>query len=251
MPLYLQISGSLDIRTKKASETFLHTPATFLHAGIIPAWDCFMPRKKLIRSNYFPYHVTNRTIDRKFYPLDLDFLWKLYADQLRIATWAMGARVHAFVLMSNHYHLLISTPEKNLDDITRYVQSEISRTVADLTSLKTYSFATRYRWSLIDNVSSYCNVYRYIYQNPLRAGIAKSIADYQHSTIHGILGYSKLDIPVAPHDFISQSTQGTFNEEEHWLNSLVSENDLELIRRGLRRFEFKRPARIQASTVKR
>ena len=207
-----------------------------------------MPRKKLIRSDYFPYHVTNRTIDKKFYPLDLDFLWKLYADQLRIATWAMGAKVHAFVLMSNHYHMLISTPEKNLDDITRYVQSEISRSVADLTSLKAYSFATRYRWSLIDNVSSYCNVYRYIYQNPLRAGIAKSIADYQHSTIHGMLGYSKLDIPIAPHDF---SERCVLDEEELWLNTLVSERDLELIRRGLRRFEFKRPARIQGNAVKR
>ncbi|MEZ4815214.1 MAG: transposase [Bdellovibrionota bacterium] len=196
-----------------------------------------MPRKPLIRSDIFPYHVTNRTRDKIFYPLPLKEVWNIYTDQLKIATWAFGAHIHAFVLMSNHYHLFLSTPECNIDQIICFVQSEVSKKIFTKTNSKESYFETRYRWSLIKDRNYFANVYRYIYQNPLRAGIVTRLEDYYFSSFHGKAGYSKLEIPLYNH-FFYEDLNFNLHEEESWLNNVMEEEQVKLVRKGIRRFEF-------------
>jgi putative transposase len=197
-----------------------------------------MPRKNLIRDNIFPYHVINRTRNHEFYELSLDQMWTIYVDLLRIATWAFGAKIHAFVLMSNHYHLLLSTPDLNLDHIMRYIQSEVSRSLFLLTNNKKNYFDTRYKWSIIKEKSYFYNVYRYIYQNPLRAGISQKVNAYPYSTFHGRAGYSKLEVPLSDHFFIEDPSFINSQYEETWLNELIATEDLETIRKGIKHREF-------------
>ena len=158
-----------------------------------------MPRKSLIRDAFFPYHVTNRTLGQRHYPLCMDQLWQLYSDQLCQAAWAYNANIHAFVLMSNHYHLLLSTPSLNIDEIIQAFQSQISLEISKRLNSKDWCFDTRYRWTLLKNRSYFYNTYRYVYQNPLRAGLAKEVSEYKYSTFHGRAGYSKLSIPLWAH----------------------------------------------------
>jgi putative transposase len=199
-----------------------------------------MGRKMLIRSNYFPYHVVNRTLDQKFYALSKEELWKIFSDCLCILTWVYGVRVHAFVLMGNHYHLLISTPEENLDAAMRYLQTEVSKRVAERTGSSAYCFESRYKWSVIYHSAHYLSVLKYVYQNPLRAALAKSINDYPWSTAHGTLGYSNLNIPLSLHELQADHFAEDIGlvEFEKWVNELYPELELFKIRKGLRRFEF-------------
>ena len=151
-----------------------------------------MPRKKTIKSDLYPYHVTNRTIDHVFYSLSQDKMWEIYTSAICTACWAYGAKVHAFILMGNHYHLLLTTPDANIDDIVQYFQSQVSREVCDITDSRAFRYESRYNWTLIRDRSYFINTYKYVYQNPIRAEIVSLVRDYPYSTFHGRAGYSRL-----------------------------------------------------------
>jgi len=66
------------------------------------------------------YHVTSRGNERKkifFTPRDYD-KFKEYVAEARLK---FGFILHGYVLMTNHYHLLIETPDKNLQKIMQYL----------------------------------------------------------------------------------------------------------------------------------
>jgi len=44
-----------------------------------------------------------------------------FCTYLKSSTERYGANAHAYCLMSNHYHLLLETPEVNLSQIMRYI----------------------------------------------------------------------------------------------------------------------------------
>ena len=59
------------------------------------------------------YHVmAQETKDGTFFTDDLDR--KTWLNTMGQACEKTGWRIHAWVLMSNHYHLLVETPEANL-----------------------------------------------------------------------------------------------------------------------------------------
>ena len=203
-----------------------------------------MARKLLERNSLFPYHVSNRSIDKAFYPIDLNLMWEETQDLLRILSWAYNAKIHAFVLMSNHFHLLVSTPSENLDDCMRYFQSNLSHWIRNQTTKDTYAFNTRYRWSIIKDPIYYANVYRYVYQNPIRAGIVKLAECYKFSTLSGKSGMSRLDCPLAVHEFDGCIPEIDQTELE-WINQFVSKEDNRKTCLGLRRKIFSIPKRLR------
>ena len=210
-----------------------------------------MPRKKLIRSDAIPYHVCNRVLDHKFYGPELEDIWQVYCGALCIVSWAYGAKVHSFVLMSNHYHLLISTPEKNLDEIMCFFQSHISREVAKMLRSSAYCFDTRYRWTLLSTPSHLNNVYRYIYQNPLRAGLVPRCEDYPFSSLAGLLGERRLefpcvDSPLFGQDFLAWDVESFLS----WLNQRPHPKVATIFQKALKHREFFLTERNQALVEK-
>ena|SRR5688572_9934931 len=64
------------------------------------------------------YHVTCRGNDRRaLFRNDHD--WTRFLERLRIAKEIFSVRVHAYVLMSNHFHLIVETPKANLSEFMR------------------------------------------------------------------------------------------------------------------------------------
>jgi putative transposase len=208
-----------------------------------------MPRKALEQSPFYPYHVCNRSIDKVFYPVDLEILWKYSCDLLRILSWTFDVRIHAFVLMSNHYHLLLSTPSINLHNSVRYFQTEFSRWLKDTTEKGIYAFDGRYKYSIIKDPVHYMNVYRYVYQNPVRAGIVSNVEAYRWSAIRGKSGLDLHNCPIAEHEF--NGVLPSIEESElAWLNTTISDTELNKIRRGLRKSIFSPPNRLVYSAGK-
>jgi REP element-mobilizing transposase RayT len=71
------------------------------------------------------YHVTARGNERKaIYRSDTDRAH--FLELLGEATEAFGIRVHAYVLMDNHYHLLVETPEANLSQAMQWLNVSYS-----------------------------------------------------------------------------------------------------------------------------
>ena len=102
---------------------------------------------------------------------------RIYLDWLREAAKQFGSAVHAFALMPNHVHLLM-TPQ-NVDSLAKTMQS-LGRRYAQYFNQQHHRSGTiwegRYRSSLIDP-EYFLRCQRYIELNPIRAGFESSPQD--------------------------------------------------------------------------
>lgn len=137
-----------------------------------------MPRTGRLELPGVPLHVRHRGNNRAacfFNDVDRRFYLKCLAQ----AAGRHGCAVHAYVLMPNHVHLLL-TPSaigatgRMMQDIgRRYVR--VINTVHGRTGTL---WEGRFRSSLVQDERYLLNVHRYIERNPIRAGLARLPGDY-------------------------------------------------------------------------
>jgi REP element-mobilizing transposase RayT len=84
-----------------------------------------------------------------------------------------GWRVHAFVVMSNHYHLLIETPQGNLVAGMRWFQTTWTVRFNRFYGLSGHLFQGRYKAVIVDPEERgyFVTLSDYIHLNPVRAGL--------------------------------------------------------------------------------
>src|SRR4051794_2787456 len=155
-----------------------------------------MTRKPLIKSDALPYHVVNRCNNREWFKLPMPTVWEVTCSELYRISITYDARVHGFVLMSNHYHLLVSTPTTDLGIVMREFGRSVTGTFNRLSGRTGHLFNGPYKPTLIQSPGHYANALKYIYRNPVRAGITEKVEEYPYSTLHGILGQSHLPVPL-------------------------------------------------------
>ncbi|UXR65366.1 transposase [Bdellovibrio bacteriovorus] len=196
-----------------------------------------MARKKTYRTDEFPYHVTARCANQEWFALPLEDCWEIFSNYLWFITQAYSVRVHAFVLMNNHFHLLISTPLANIDEAMNYFLREVSKSIGARAKRKSQIFGGPYHWTVISNFTYYQHAYKYIYRNPVQAGICSRVEDYRYSTIRGLLGLDRALVPAIDNLCLIQNMY----KQLSWLNSEFNCEDREAIAKALRRKEFKIP----------
>jgi putative transposase len=129
-----------------------------------------------------PQHVIVRGNNREaiFY-IEADY--QFYLDKLKLACEKHGCDLHAYVLMTNHVHLLI-TPQKKeslakaLQMIGRYYVQYFNFTYQRTGTL----FEGRYKATLIDSEHYLLSCYRYIELNPVRAAMVAHPKEYPWSS---------------------------------------------------------------------
>ena len=95
---------------------------------------------------------------------------EMFLDTLEEACTRTGWRVHAFVLMGNHYHLLLETPEANLVDGMRWLQGTYTQRFNIRHKQRGHLFQGRYKALPVDTEGDYFStVGSYIHLNPARA----------------------------------------------------------------------------------
>jgi len=115
------------------------------------------------------YHVTSRgNRQEKLFHDDQDrrrFLGLVseWPERFRV-------EVHAFVLMDNHYHVVVRTPEPNLTDAVRWLHVSYSSRFNWAHQLVGHLFAGRFRAVVIQDERGVCEVARYVHLNPVRIG---------------------------------------------------------------------------------
>ena len=141
-----------------------------------------MPRKPRIYLPGVPCHIVQRGINRAacfFTGEDYQF----YLDCLKDAADRYEVAIHAYVLMTNHVHLLV-TPSTS-DGISRLMQLLGNRYVQYINKRYCRSgtlWEGRHKSSLVDAESYLITCYRYIEQNPVRAGMTEHPGDYRWSS---------------------------------------------------------------------
>ncbi|GFO57618.1 hypothetical protein GMSM_46250 [Geomonas sp. Red276] len=111
------------------------------------------------------YHVTTRGNERKkifFTARDYD-KFKEYVFQ---AQQKFHFILHGYVLMTNHYHLLIETPEKNLQRVMHYINSSYSTYTNTKRDRSGHLFQGRYNAIIVDKDSYLLELSKYIHLNP-------------------------------------------------------------------------------------
>jgi REP element-mobilizing transposase RayT len=78
-------------------------------------------------------------------------------------------RLHAYVIMRNHYHLALETPEANLVDGMHWLQSTFATRFNRFRSERGHLFQGRYQALLVEDVWALSRVVDYIHLNPVRA----------------------------------------------------------------------------------
>jgi REP element-mobilizing transposase RayT len=194
-----------------------------------------MPRKKFFPTDSFPYHVTARSHNREWFDLPLIDVWDIFSRYLYFITLAYGVRVHSFVLMSNHFHMLITTPNANLDQAMNYLMREVSKAIGRESGKINQVFGGPYHWSVIKNRVYYEFAYKYVYRNPVEASLVRRVENYPYSTLRGILGLDPLPFPAFDNMNLIAHPARCLS----WLNSPYPHLDLlDDIRQGLRQREF-------------
>jgi len=80
-------------------------------------------------------------------------------------------RLHSYCLMTNHFHLLVSTKEGNLDKGMQFLKSGYARRFNKTYGLEGHLFLQRYWSHKIERNEHLVHVVRYIALNPVRAGL--------------------------------------------------------------------------------
>lgn len=141
-----------------------------------------MPRRPRLRIADVPFHVIQRGNNRSpcfFTPGD----YYKYLGELGQLSRQHGVAIHAYVLMTNHVHLLMTA--RHADGVPllmkflgqRYVQ-HVNRKHERTGSL----WEGRFRSCLVDTDSYFLTCHRYIETNPVRAGMVAHPADYRWSS---------------------------------------------------------------------
>ena len=131
-----------------------------------------MPRPWRVEFSGGCYHVINRGNYRR----DL-FKGKGAAEAferaLGQAAERFGWRVHAYVIMSNHFHLAVELAEPNLSHGMKWLQGTWIRRYNSLRKLIGRPFQGRYKALLVEPGEALGRVCHYIHLNPVRAGVVK------------------------------------------------------------------------------
>jgi REP element-mobilizing transposase RayT len=100
---------------------------------------------------------------------------RCFTETLAEACEKTGWKVHAYVLMANHYHLLITTPEPNLSDGMKWLQGTCTQRYNGRHKLFGHLFQGRYKALVMDPADRSCLqfVSTYIHLNPARAGLIR------------------------------------------------------------------------------
>jgi putative transposase len=194
-----------------------------------------MPRKPRIYMADVPCHIIQRGNNRQacfFAEQDYQF----YLECLTDACERYHVDLHAYVLMTNHVHLLM-TPDK-ADGISRVMQS-LGRRYVQYINFEYRRSGTlwegRHKASLIDAEDYLLKCYRYIEMNPVRAGMVEHPGDYQWSSYRAN-AYGQRCQLLKPHSLylaISGQSEERLTSYRALFSTDMDQQDIHAIRRAI------------------
>jgi putative transposase len=183
------------------------------------------------------FHVVQRGNHREriFFQED-DYHY--YLHRLALVAIRYETRIHAYVLMTNHVHLLATAGQP--DGVSRTMQDvagSYSRWINKRLDRKGRLWEGRFHSSLIDS-DYYCLAcYRYIELNPVRAGLVPTPSEYRWSSYHENAGGPTRGIvdPHACYVALGPSRVARVDNYRSMVAERLPNSILSTIREGMRR----------------
>ena len=140
-----------------------------------------MPRQARRKSESGVYHIMLRGINKQVIFEDEEDNFK-FLETLKKYKAISGYKIFAYCLMSNHVHLLLKVEKEDIDLIIKRVASSYVYWYNWKYKRNGHLFQDRFKSEPVENDSYFLTVVRYIHQNPLKAGVCKSIDGYNFSS---------------------------------------------------------------------
>lgn len=128
------------------------------------------------------YHVMNRGNRKDNIFLD-DNDREMFCKILGNVENRYGIIIYLFVLMSNHYHILLETPFSNLSRAIQRLNGDYALYFSRRHKIPGHIFQGRFKATLVEKDAYLLELSRYIHLNPLRAGLARKPEEYKWSSL--------------------------------------------------------------------
>lgn len=196
-----------------------------------------MPRQPRLDLPGIPQHVVQRGNDRQpcfFEEAD----YQRYLQELNELALRKGCAVHAYVLMTNHVHLLM-TPSGagQVASLMQALGRRYVRYVNDCHHRTGTLWEGRYKACPVDRRSYLLHCYRYIELNPVRARMVEDPDAYRWSS-YGANARGRHDPLVKPHPIflaLGRDAETRQNAYRELVKQAISDDDLPAIRLHLQR----------------
>jgi REP element-mobilizing transposase RayT len=153
------------------------------------------------------YHVTSRGNERRpIFRANRDR--EMFLSFLGAATRRFGWSVTAWVLMTNHFHLVVQTPQPNLSRGMQWLNGTYAAWFNHRYNRSGHLFHGRFKAFLVEKESYFAEVVRYVALNPVRAGIVERPEHYRWSSYRAAAGFE-----VAP-DWLDVAALHAFFDED-------------------------------------
>jgi len=211
-----------------------------------------MPRRPRLLVAGIPLHITQIGVNRGATFVDAED-HTLYRELLTELAPAHRLDVHAYVVMSNHVHLLV-TPT-SCGDLARAMRLLNQRYVGAF-NRRHHRIGTlresRLRSCLVDTEGYLLTLYRTIELNPVRAAIVDAPQHYPWSSASANLGLAP-DPCLTPHPVylaLGADAASRAKAHGHWIREGLASEDLEAIRLHVRQERALGSPRFQAMVAK-
>jgi putative transposase len=198
-----------------------------------------MPRKPIERSKTNFYHLTARSNNREFFYLPLLNVWDIMTRKLSALQGKHDIKIAAFVLMNNHFHLLLRTPNEDIDRVMYFFMKDVTLEIQKCTGRINKIFGGRYKGSMIDSYGYLVNVYKYIYRNPVEIGLCDRAEIYPYSTLF-YKHQSSVKSPIYLENIIPKHAFDSYEDldELKWINTRFEKHEADSISCGLQKTLF-------------
>ena len=149
-----------------------------------------MARPLRVEYEHAFYHVISRG-HRKENIFKTDEDRKKFLEKLNQTAQRYQLKVHAFVMMSNHYHLLVETPGANLAKAMHDFNASYANWFRVKYRLVGSIFQGRYKSIIVEKDEYLLVLSAYIHLNPCRAGMVKRPEEYKWSSYRSYVGSAK------------------------------------------------------------
>ena len=195
-----------------------------------------MPRTARLRIHGLPLHILHRGNNRG--PCFLGHAdHGRYLERLHESAQRFDCRIHAYVLMTNHIHLLVSPGP---DDASSWFMKRVQQDHAQYMN-RTYGrtgslWENRYYASIVDSDLYFVRTHRYIEMNPVRAAMVRHPAEYTWSSFRAnAFGYpNPLISPHCVYEGLGSTPERRQTAYRQLFEIPLSEHELESIRAATR-----------------
>ena len=150
------------------------------------------------RREWYPgaiYHLMERGIRRQeIFKEDIDYV--MFLMILRRVTEAYNAKVHAYCLMTNHFHLLLETDKNEIGKIMQKIAGDYARTYNKKYGYRGHLFEDRYKSCIVKDDAYFLQSSRYIHLNPVKAHMTVYPENYKWSSYSTLIGITDDKITV-------------------------------------------------------